>query len=174
VAPNELEIRMEPNRGSSGPTTTSRARESKKMYFQQVAIGWTPGDDTHDGEVDVIAINELGRAEWFDRHPMSTGGFREDLSRVEPGSEQAKLAVLVTFHMLTVRDEVNPQKVHEAFMDINEYRDAVVSDSLVADLPRWALPSLKRELPRRRHGCGPKRSTASHLAYWKDRAEKAT
>jgi hypothetical protein len=120
------------------------------MWFQRVAIGWTPGDEKHDGEVSVIAINELGRSEWYDRHPMSTGGFRDDLSQLEPGSEQAKLAVLVHFHMLTVRDKVNPKKVHEAFLDINEYRDVVVADSLAADLPRWALPSMRRDLPRRR------------------------
>jgi hypothetical protein len=75
--------------------------------------------------------------------------------------------------MLAVRDRVNPRKVHEAFMDINEYRDVVVADSLAADLPRWALPSMKRELPRRRHGCSPRRPTGDLFKYWMGRARKA-
>jgi hypothetical protein len=129
------------------------------MYFRRTAIGWTPGGDVH-----VIALNELGHAEWFDKHTMTTGGFRADLANVK--GEQAQLAVMVLFHMLVVRDKVDPMKVHNAFMDIEEYRDVIVADALPKDVERWATPSRKRMPLNRRHGVSPKRTTADLLHYW--------
>jgi hypothetical protein len=84
--------------------------------------------------------------------------------------EQAKLAVMVLFHMIVVRDKVDPMKVHNAFMDIDEYRDAIAADTLAADVPRWVTPSRKRMPLNRRHGVGPKRTTADLLDYWMARA----
>jgi hypothetical protein len=130
------------------------------MEFRRVAIGWTPG-----GDVDVIAINELGRSEWFDKHPMKTSpAYRDDLMGI--AGESAKLAVLVHFHMLVVRDNIDPAKVHKAFMDINEYRDAIAVETLPADVPRWVTPSIRREPPARRYGKPAKRPTAERLDYW--------
>jgi hypothetical protein len=122
------------------------------VHFRRTAIGWSPG-----GDVDVVSLNEFDRLEWFNKHPMKTGGFRSDLANVE--GEDAKLAALVAFHMLVVRDKVDPMKAHNAFMDINEYRDAIVADTLPADVPRWATPSLRRAPPKRRHGQPPKSAT---------------
>jgi hypothetical protein len=135
------------------------------MYFQEVAIGWTPG-----GDVDVIGINELERSERFNRHPMKTSpAYRNDLIGISGVS--AKLAILVHFHMLVVRDKVDPVKVHNAFMDINKYRDTIVADALPRDVPRWATPSRKRMPPNLRHGVRPKRTTADLLAWHIDKAK---
>jgi hypothetical protein len=62
--------------------------------------------------------------------------------------ESAKLAVLAIFHTLVVRDKVDPLKAHWAFMDITEYRDAIATDTLAADVPRYVCPRREFSPPR--------------------------
>jgi hypothetical protein len=138
------------------------------MKFERVAIGWTPG-----GDVDVVSACEIGRSERLEKHPMKTSPvYRSDLMGID--GESAKLAVLVHFHMLVVRDNIDPAKVHKAFMDIEEYRDAIAADTLPADVPRWVTPSRRRERPTRRHGQPPKRTTSELLAYYMAREKAAS
>jgi hypothetical protein len=115
------------------------------MYFQRTVIGWTPG-----GDVDVIGVNEHGRAKWFDKHPgVVIPSFRTDLMHMT--EVETQLAVMAHFHMLVVRDNVDPAKVHKAFMDITEFRDTVAIETLPADVPRWVFPTAKRAPPIRLH-----------------------
>jgi hypothetical protein len=129
----------------AGVSNTRGEVENRRMYFQRTAIGWTPG-----GDVDVIAINELGRSEWFDKHPGKVSpAWRTDM--IDITGAEAQLAVLAHFHMLVVRDKIDPAKVHKAFMDINEYRDAISMETLPAAVPRWVMPTVHRAPPFRRH-----------------------
>jgi hypothetical protein len=101
------------------------------MKLKDTAIAWTPGVG-----VEVEPISSPGGSKTFDRHPLQTGGFRYDLGRAE--GERAQHAVLAIFHMLVVRDGLPPMTVHNAFMDIEEYRDSICIDCLPAAVPRWA------------------------------------
>jgi hypothetical protein len=113
------------------------------MYFQRSVIGWTPG-----GKVDVVSSNEYDRLKWFDEHPIkispawATKQLPYDIS-----GESAKLAVLALFHTLVVRDKIDPLKAHWALMDIKEYRDAIATDTLAADVPRYMSPRRKFPSP---------------------------
>ncbi len=141
------------------------------MYFKNTAIGWNPG-----GDVSVVgywgALDERAWSAWRSKYLMHTSPvYRSDLAGIS--GESAQLAALVHFHMLVVRDKVDPMKVHEAFMDIEEYRDAIAPDALPKDVPRWVTPSRKRMPVNRLHGVSSKRTTADLLAYGMDKAQKA-
>jgi hypothetical protein len=99
---------------------------SNHMKLKSTVIGWTEG-----GGVDVGHRNELGRPQRFDRHPFRANGdeYRSGVTNVE--REAAMLAVMVLYHKLVKRDGVDPDVAHAAFMDIEEYRNAISLETLL-------------------------------------------
>jgi hypothetical protein len=123
------------------------------MKFAKVAIGWTPG-----GDVEVVSAHELHSAEWSNKHHqiVTSPAYRSDLMGISGVS--AQLAALVHFHMIVVRDNIDPMKAHKAFMDIDEYRDTVAADTLPARCAAVGNP----EQTARASGAAPRPAAQTH------------
>ena len=105
------------------------------MKARDAHILWTPAacnrrllrrGDHPPGSVKVLPFSATATG----KRPLGTSGdagacFTDWRHR---SSEQLRALVLAEFHALVVRDGMHPQAVHQAFLVIDEYREAISLD----------------------------------------------
>lgn len=94
------------------------------MDIKRSLIAWNPG-----GEVAI--------AEWPDHRGASDGflftGGAAYVAWQHAGAESLRVQLFTEFHTIVVRDRVDPQKAHQAFLAIDQYRRWVAPDVQGAD-----------------------------------------
>lgn len=99
------------------------------MKASEALIAWTPANATDDetaGQVKIGPLLRQGQKDWA--RPFSfTGGAAHVNRRAMTGPEQT-LNVFLDFHGMVVRDKIDPQVAHEAFLGIDEYAEAIAPD----------------------------------------------
>ena len=105
------------------------------MKARDAHILWTPADcnrrllrrgDHPPGSVKVLPFLSDGDRKEAARYKRDAGASFTDWRH--RSSEQLKALVLAEFHALVVRDGMHPQAVHQAFLVIDEYREAISPD----------------------------------------------
>ena len=105
------------------------------MKARDAHILWTPADcnrrllrrgDHPPGSVKVLPFLSDGDRKEAARYKRDAGASFTDWRH--RSSEQLKALVLAEFHALVVRDGMHPQAVHQAFLVIDEYREAISLD----------------------------------------------
>jgi hypothetical protein len=105
------------------------------MKARDAHILWTPADcnrrslrrgDHPPVSVKVLPFLSDGDRKEAARHKRDAGANFTDWRH--RSSEQLKALVLAEFHALVVRDGMHPQAVHQAFLVIDEYREAISPD----------------------------------------------
>jgi hypothetical protein len=105
------------------------------MKARDAHILWTPADckrrllrrgDHPPGSVKVLPFLSDGDRKEAVRYKRDAGASFTDWRH--RSSEQLKALVLAEFHALVVRDGMHPQAVHQAFLVIDEYREAISPD----------------------------------------------
>ena len=107
------------------------------MKLKEVMIAWTAdlsytADDPMRGQVKVGPWPDKHR--WSDAYDNTEGMC--DLDWHQMSDEGRLLALFVLFHALVVRDGINPQVAHEAFLEIDEYRQRIAPD--IAGAEDWS------------------------------------
>lgn len=98
------------------------------MKAKEVILLWTPpnvGDPKYAPTRGKVAVRT--RSELFSdpSAPVFAHGCGADLGDFalgQPGPADAKAALLAHFHRLTIRDGMDPARVHEALLDIEEWQ----------------------------------------------------
>lgn len=90
-------------------------------------IHWTPKDASGHPMAGKVAITPLGY-ETKPKHSMTWGGCWSWMHDKDLQPGVLKAACFVEAMHLIVRDGVDPQKVHEVFMQVDEYRDGCSDD----------------------------------------------
>jgi hypothetical protein len=101
-------------------------------------VCWTPPIETADGNGMIALVPWPDKAGLSDSYLMSgLAAYRH----VHQGTfERRKLHCLILAVQLIIRDGMDPQQVHEAFLDLREYVDA-----LADDVPGVAARRLRHE-----------------------------
>ena len=68
---------------------------------------------------------------WSDRYSLSGGACYTNIRQMS--SDQQVAQIFIDFHTLVVRDGVDVQAVHRAFLKIDEFRRSIAPDILGAD-----------------------------------------
>jgi hypothetical protein len=95
-----------------------------------VAHGKTRGEVT---VYDHVACLAAGQRPW--RAFQSASGHCDEEWRKASDLRRAML-MFIHFNTLTVRDGLDPQKVHGAFLKIEEYRQRIAPDVMEADVAK--------------------------------------
>jgi hypothetical protein len=99
------------------------------MKFTECMIAWTP-QSYADWKPDLAGTVEVGpwpdETGWSDKHARTCGACFTEVHKQEQWQRNWRL--FVDFHTLTVRDGIAPQKAHEAFLAIDEYRQLISPD----------------------------------------------
>jgi hypothetical protein len=80
------------------------------------------------GEVGVVCRDADGRLDDIPKRAWWMPAAHRDF-----GKANAKLSMFVLFNTLVVRDKVDPQVAHQAFLAIDEYRKTISPDTPGAD-----------------------------------------
>ena len=99
------------------------------MNAHEALIAWTPAhrnDDPTAGTVKVGPLMSDDMSDWTDSYAY-TGGAAYQNRRDLRGDASLKM-LFVDFHTLVVRDGIEPQKAHEAFLIIDDYAKIFSSD----------------------------------------------
>jgi hypothetical protein len=117
-----------------GPTGEMSAFENKDevMKAHEAVIAWTPADcleseyEETAGEVVVVNLHRRGGREWcrpFERVGGASFPARRKLRGVESTAR-----LFIDFHQIVLRDGIDPQLAHEAFLVIDEYAGSIAPD----------------------------------------------
>jgi hypothetical protein len=101
------------------------------MKAHEALIAWTPAyaADLHPATVGQVKVGPLlgeGDADWTKPYAM-TGGASEVALRSWRG-DKSRARLFIEFHTLVVRDGIDPQVAHAAFLAIDEYAEAISPD----------------------------------------------
>lgn len=99
------------------------------MKAKDALIAWTPADfrdDPSAGQVKVGPAPNEPAPEWLAMFAY-TGGAAYALVRNLTG-DAAKARLFIDFNTLVVRDGIDPQVAHEAFLLIDEYAESISPD----------------------------------------------
>lgn len=100
------------------------------MKYSEALIAWTPVRHRHrpetTGQLQVGPLLSLSENRWAKRFSCS-GGAAYVATRKLAG-DQAVARLFIEFHTLVVRDGIDPQAAHEAFLAIDEYRKSISPD----------------------------------------------
>ena len=94
------------------------------MKASEALIAWTPSAELEEvtyGMIKIGPVIKTGEPDWTEGY-VCTGGAAYADRREMQGQEQL-LAVLIDIAGLIIRDGLIPEVVHEAFLEIDEYRD---------------------------------------------------
>ena len=93
------------------------------MKLAEIMYAWTPAtwESPTAGEVRVGVHPD--RVGWTRPFASCLGAC--DLSFVEASDSERIIQMFVAFHAMVVRDGIDPQVVHTAFLEIDEYRAIV-------------------------------------------------
>ena len=97
------------------------------MKYRDCMIAWTPDDvarrkyDAMAGCVEVGPHPDL--TGWSQKYECTTGGCYADVRDSTP--DRQVIFMLADFQKLIVGYGLDPMRVHEAFLQIDEYRDVI-------------------------------------------------
>jgi hypothetical protein len=96
------------------------------MKAHEALIAWTPTfrDSPTAGQVAVGTLR--GGHEWT--KPYTTSGGAAYTATRQLRGEASALMLFIEFHTIVVRDGLDPQKVHQAFLKIDEYAERISPD----------------------------------------------
>ena len=111
-------------------------READTMKAKGALIAWTPATAGQDvktrGRVRVGPLINPGESDWAQPFQM-TGGAAHVFVRKLTGAKSI-MRVFIEFHTLVVRDGIDPQVAHAAFLAIDEYAE-MISPDIVGAIP---------------------------------------
>ncbi len=93
------------------------------MKILECMYGWNTGGDVKVGPWP----DQTG---WSDDYELTGGACYRHWHEMTP--EVQALSLFIEFHTMVVRDRVDPQKAHAAFLKIYEYRRLIAPDILGA------------------------------------------
>lgn len=99
------------------------------MKAREALIAWTPANSRNDptaGQVKVGSLVGKGEIDWTKPY-QSTGG-AAFVDRRKMNGDRSILMVFVDFQTLVVRDGIDPQIAHSAFLQIDEYAETIALD----------------------------------------------
>lgn len=103
------------------------------MEARKAIIAWNPAAKTPCGELarsaghGAVAVVPLGDPQNVLRgYAMTCGACFVENKKAD--DERVLTQVFVDFHTLVVRDGIDPQTAHKAFLKIDEYRAAISPD----------------------------------------------
>lgn len=96
------------------------------MNIDQADVIWTPGTNLCRVELRLSGWRRTYGDRWM--HANSWGGVGQ-----HTGGDNELLAMFVLFNTIVVRDGVDPQAAHNAFLAIDEYRKTISPDQSGAD-----------------------------------------
>jgi hypothetical protein len=98
------------------------------MKQLECMIAWTSPDDEYF--TDTAGKIEIGpwpdKTGWSDRYCYTTGAC--EMSLHEASADGRIMQLFLDFNAIVVRDGINPQEVHKAFLKIDEYRQHIAPD----------------------------------------------
>jgi hypothetical protein len=103
-------------------------RKGHGMKAHEALIAWTPRDSGNPtaGQVKVGRLLRDGEGDWTD--PFSfTGGAAYMRVRSLRGPESVS-QLFIDFHTMVVRDGIDPQVAHRAFLVIDDYAERIAAD----------------------------------------------
>ena len=102
------------------------------MKLAEIMYAWTPAtwETPTAGKVRIGVHPD--RVGWTRPFASCLGAC--DLSFVEMSDAERITQMFVAFHAMVVRDGIDPQVAHTAFLDIDEYRRAIADDIEGAEL----------------------------------------
>jgi hypothetical protein len=109
-----------------------------QMKAKDALIVWTPvwrtGYAATHGKVRVGPLLKEGDADWT-RYPVeyASSGGAGYIARRKMRPSQLLAMVFIDFHSMVVRDGIDPQEAHRAFLTIDEYRTHISPDIAGAD-----------------------------------------
>jgi hypothetical protein len=100
------------------------------MKAHDALIAWTPVHTTHRpktiGQVKVGPLLHDGGEDWSKLFAFTGGAAQVDRRKWRGAKSVAQ--VFIEFHTLVVRDGIDPQVAHKAFLVIDEYAEAISPD----------------------------------------------
>ena len=105
------------------------------MEAREALIAWTPAHLANDptaGQIKIGLLLSEGDRDWTAPY-ASTGGAAYKERRTLPDDTSALMA-FVDFHTVVVRDGIDPQVAHQAFLAIDEYRERISPDITGAEV----------------------------------------
>lgn len=90
------------------------------MDARKTLIAWTPAD----GSIKVGPWPD--RFRWSNRYELTDGACFRHWGKAEP--ETLALLVMLAFHTAVVRDGIPVDAAHDAFLNIDQYRERISSD----------------------------------------------
>ena len=97
------------------------------MKYRECMIAWTPGDaarrkyDSTAGCVEVGPRPDL--TGWSRKYECTTGSYYTEVQGSTP--DKQIIFMLTDFQKLIIGYGLDPMQVHEAFMQIDDYRDVI-------------------------------------------------
>jgi len=104
-------------------------RKDSLMKAHDAVIAWTPVARTDRPDAGQVAVRDIAMQQpgWLRDRSSAIGAISADWKKLR-GHELTKM-VFVEFVTLTVRDGLDPQAVHEAFLAIDEYAESISPDT---------------------------------------------
>lgn len=100
-----------------------------KYKYKNCMIAWTPKYDFNRGN-ETRGCAEVGqwpdKTGWSKKYQRTVGGCNFDIQQGD--KIENLLSIFMEFNVLVVRDGINPQVAHEAFLDIEEYAKHIAPD----------------------------------------------
>lgn len=100
------------------------------MKAKDALIAWTPYDPTDEtgmaGRVEVGPLLQAGDVDWTKPYSR-TGGAKSMATRDMTGMEAIAM-LFIEFNTLVVRDGIDPDEAHRAFLVIDEYAEHISPD----------------------------------------------
>ena len=99
------------------------------MRYRDCMIAWTPeswGDLKNETAGQVRVGPHPDTSGWSDKYALTTGACY--LGRKSMPRWQQIALMFTDFHQIVVRDGIDPQAVHQAFLAIDEYRHTISPD----------------------------------------------
>jgi hypothetical protein len=94
------------------------------MDLSEVVVAWTPLHWEWHPTAGEIRVGLASDGDWKAQFGMTEGA--TDIDWKSASYREKRLFVL--FHQIVVRDHIDPQIAHEAFLAIDEYRRQIASD----------------------------------------------
>jgi hypothetical protein len=120
------------------------------MNYSKLRVLWKPGTpENKSTQVLVVPLEPIGRSHTLeklffgDTRAWSCGAVYSDVKKGTPAQNLKR--VMIDFNTLVVRDHMDVQAVHNAFCEIQEYRDQLSPD---APMPEKWQRIFRREVMR--------------------------
>ena len=100
------------------------------MKAAEALTAWTPAysaiRDATRGKVEVGPLLQEGDPDWTRPYAYTGGAAYVSLRTMDEGWRVAM--VFIEFHTMVVRDGIDPQVAHRAFLTIDEYAERIALD----------------------------------------------